>query len=177
MRLPAFAKKTNLILCILWAVAIFLCGCAEDKTSENAVVVNKYSGATGMEQTAVIEYTMPKTNPNILTDYCGYESTEEKRAVIVSDYIPDSFAVVDRETGDIVYEGRIILKTSSSGSGFGGKSKDEGKVSAKSVGYADFSDFTTPGTYYIKCEKIGLSFDFEIKEELYLELLNEALEE
>ncbi|MBP5197801.1 MAG: glycoside hydrolase family 9 protein, partial [Lachnospiraceae bacterium] len=122
-------------------------------------------------------YTMPKTNPNILTDYCGYESTEEKRAVIVSDYIPDSFAVVDRETGDIVYEGRIILKTSSSGTGFGGKSKDEGKVSAKSVGYADLSDFTTPGTYYIKCEKIGLSFDFEIKEELYLELLNEALEE
>ncbi|MCR5255606.1 MAG: hypothetical protein K6D96_06700 [Acetatifactor sp.] len=156
MRLPAGNLKTNLIKILMCAGTVLLCGCADKANSESAVVTNKYSGATGMEQTAVIEYSMPKVTPNILTDFCGYESTGSKRGVIVSEFVPDSFELIDRQTGETVYEGGTVTK---------------------SVGYADFSDFTTPGTYYIKCENIGRSYDFEIKDGLYEELLCGALEE
>ena len=68
---------------------------------------------TGMENTPVINYTVPTLTPNVLVDQHGYAADGEKKAVVKGRRPVETFRLVDRETGETVYEGTIkrILQT------------------------------------------------------------------
>lgn len=60
-----------------------------------------------MENTPVINYTVPTLTPNVLVDQQGYAAVGEKQAVVKGRQPVETFRLVDRETGETVYEGTV----------------------------------------------------------------------
>lgn len=88
-------------------------------------------------------------------DQLGYRP-EDKKLVMVSGQ-GGSFRVIDVETEEVVYSGKL-------------KSAKPDPASGEIVFYGDFSAIKEPGTYYISVPYFGESYSFEIKEDVYNEL-------
>lgn len=73
----------------------------------------------------------------------------------------ETFRLVDRETGETVYEGTV-------------KQTDYNGELSLYIGTADFTDYTGEGEFYLECDNVGRSLTFSLKEDHYQELL-EAL--
>ena len=116
---------------------------------------------TGMENTPVINYTVPTLTPNVLVDQQGYAAVGEKQAVVKGRQPVETFRLVDRETGETVYEGTV-------------KQTDYNGELSLYIGTADFTDYTGEGEFYLECDNVGRSLTFSLKEDHYQELL-EAL--
>ena len=91
--------------------------------------------------------------PAIRVNQVGYKPNENKVAVF-SEKIDDTFKIVDASSGKEVYSGTT---------GEAQVNDNTGLNEAK----ADFSDFTTPGTYKIVGENAGESYEFTIAEDVY----------
>lgn len=154
-----------LVLSVLVAV-MMLSGCGEQQVSVEKK--NPYATAVSMEPTPVIDYVMPRHLPNIMVDCQGYAAEREKTAVIRGSALPEEFALVEDETGKIVYRGPVEKLR---------YHEDKGLYS----GSVDFSDFRTAGTYYLVCDTIGQSLRFVIQKEhyavLFLQCYGTILEE
>lgn len=90
----------------------------------------------------------------------GYQPDWKKVAVFEGENLSQTFQVVDYQTGQVVFEGQMEAKQ---------KVTDE-----KNYLYGDFSELTQPGTYCIRTDEIGYSYPFQIQENIYDGLLQDA---
>lgn len=136
-------------------------GCGYRAETESGTT--PYAAATSMEGTPIVDYAVPQMSANILVDLRGYFSWDIKEAAVKGRELPESFHLIDAETGRTVYNGSIS----------GVRYNEELNLY---LGYADFSSFTREGRYYLECDMIGQSYRFEIREQYYQELFDENYE-
>ncbi len=55
-----------------------------------------------MENTPIINYTIPTLTPNVLVDQQGYAGDGEKQAIVKSREPVESFRLIDKASGEIV---------------------------------------------------------------------------
>lgn len=149
---------------MLFVISIPGCGYEDEPTTEagnkleNEIqVLNDNKNEIGQ-----ITYDRPITAPNVLVDRCGYEMDDSKKVIFLGENLEDSFSVIDKESGEVVYTGTIragVLDESTK----------------KYVSQGDFSEFCQEGTYYIETPYIGQSYSFAIADHYY-EMLYEQLE-
>lgn len=143
--------------------APMLCSCgywAEIQEQESSV---PYTGAVAMEEIPVVDYVVPRMSVNILADLEGYSAEGKKEVVVKGRELPEEFRLVDASTGETVYRGAL-----------GETAYLEAEELA--IGYADFSDFSEEGKYYLECDIIGQSYHFEIQEQHIEKLFLESYE-
>lgn len=99
---------------------------------------------------------------NILINQVGYRPGDQKLAVFRSLAADSVFSVVDAASGAVVFSGNVVP------GGTGGSSGD-------TVGWADFSALTAPGSYRIVGQNSGESYPFAIAGDVYKELLRQAV--
>ena len=104
-----------------------------------------------------------KKEQKIVLNQLGYIPDSKKQVVFRGeDVAGQTFNVVSKENGEIVYTGEI----------------SEGKEnnSANEINYfGDFSKVTTPGTYVITNETLGESYEFKIDKDIYKNALKDAV--
>lgn len=155
-------RRFVLVICMVLFVSV-LCSCgywAETREQENAV---PYTGAMAMEDTPVVDYVTPRMSCNILADLEGYSAEGKKEVAVKGKELPEEFRLVNAFTGETVYRG--ILEDTTY--------LEEQELA---IGYADFSDFSEEGKYYLECDIIGQSYRFEIHDQHIGELFLESYE-
>lgn len=141
----------------LLIISFFLCiillpGC--NKAPEEETADQNGISFTSMEEEPVLSYEVPVSTPGILINQLGYTAGSTKTAVLKGDEIPELFHIVDAETGKIVFTGFPEEK------GYDGEFDEY-------IGYGDFSEFQTPGIYYIEAPVLGRSYQFTIDDSVY----------
>lgn len=117
--------------------------------------------AISMESVPVLDYVMPQHVPNVLVSLAGYEADGKKYAAVRGRRVPKRFQLVDAETGETVFTGNL-------------EEEEHNREQDCYTAYADFSDWTREGNYYLECEYVGRSYSFSIEDELYGKLFEEA---
>lgn len=144
-------------------ICLWMTGCTDETVKAPENVYNTFM-AGSMEEAPVVDYLVPRSLPNILTDRQGYSVSDVKKAFITGRELPETFTLVNGRTGEAVYCGSI-------------KEKSYDEALALYVGYVDFSKVDEPGCYYLECDVVGQSYRFDIKERLYPELFQETYRE
>lgn len=156
-RVVAWLLMFSMISCIC-------CGCKNTVATESTA--NNHMAVTSMEDTAVVNYTLPQVKPNILVNQRGYQSTSAKEVTVKGKMLPEEFRLVSSETGEVVYSGFIEEVNYN----------EEAKLY---TGVAVFSDYTVEGTFFLECDVVGRSLDFPVQgdtyEQLFLETYNEMI--
>lgn len=142
------AKLTAAVLCLC-----LLSGCA-GMTESVSLTAEQTEYIETKENTENINYEVPENIPKILVNQVGYHPESDKIAVFRGENLPTSFYVINAETEAIVYTGR----TEEIG-------YDEELAEYNS--YGTFSTVKAPGKYYIMADVIGMSYPFEIREDIY----------
>jgi endoglucanase len=93
-----------------------------------------------------------EVSDDIHINQVGYKTSGSKIAVIKGQY--KQFEVVDSKSGNVVFTGNLS-----------GKTKDES--SGDTVCFADFSELTAPGKYFVSIAGLGKSYDFLIDSKVY----------
>lgn len=137
---------------------LLACGCGYRAETEDGT--DPYEGVTAMEETPVVEYAVPQMNANVLADREGYAVTEKKKAAVRGTKLPEEFRVIDADSGEVVYQGRI-------------SDVNQGADKNFETGWADFSGLTREGNFYLECDVIGRSYDFRLSSDYYRELFEE----
>lgn len=121
-------------------------------------------GFTSLGLAPEFNYEVPESLPNILVDQVGYAKDSNKIAIIRGELPPDTFTIMEADTDQAVYTGKIDQK---------GYDEENGIY----ISYGDFTDFSTPGRYYIQAAIIGQSYPFEIADQPYDDLFQTALKQ
>ncbi len=152
---------TSILLCMA-----LLSGCTE---LEN--LASSGSGQQAPENEVVslglapeFDYEVPVNLPNIIVDQVGYSVNSNKIAIFRGEVLPDTYDLIDMETEEIVYTGSI-------------KEKGYDETTGENISYGDFSDFKTPGTYYLQADIIGQSYSFVIAPDPYADIFDAALKQ
>lgn len=103
------------------------------------------------------EYEAP-----INVNQVGYRTNAEKKAVIRGEGAADEFEIINVETKESVYKGKLSAPV-------------ENKTAEETNRIADFSDFNKPGKYCIKCGTLDNSYPFEISDSVYSSLLDDTV--
>ncbi|MBO4375668.1 MAG: glycoside hydrolase family 9 protein [Lachnospiraceae bacterium] len=125
--------------------------------------VNEAEEFLSMNEEPHLYDTVPVVLPHIVTDKAGFESEAEKVAVFTSASIPQTFEIIDADTGRRAFSG--VVKTK----------RNPGNGSAP-LGYGYFTELTIPGNYYIKCAGLGESYPFVITDDLIRDIVPDALD-
>lgn len=105
-------------------------------------------------------YERKPEKPSIQIDRLGYLPGSSKTAVFQGEKLPKDFRVIEKDSGECVYEGEIRLR--------------EDAADGVLTGYGSFTELEEEGSYYIECDRIGCSYYFDIKKEVYLEISREC---
>jgi len=140
-----YYKKIIAVLMMFSVLTCALCGCdvqsmQEQESSEEFM---------GLESEPDLNYEVPRSTVGILVNQVGYKPKEDKIIIFRGKEIPDTFTIISVSDGKRVYEGNV--------------EEEDG------IGYGDFTEFEQEGLYRIYCDKLGNSYSFEIKENLYTE--------
>lgn len=141
------------------AKLIFNCGNHSEALPEHTIhidnVVLEEVDASQVE-------TYDPYEPSITSNQLGYKPDASKIAVFRDITSETEFSVVDAATKEIVYTGTLY--------------GERDNASAGEVNwYGDFSAVTAPGSYYITCGELDASYPFEIGEQVYDRLLDDAV--
>lgn len=154
-------KKYKSITVLLIAASLFLQGCAVSvpfPREEDAEQEESDFTAETLGLAPDFSYERKEEKPGVKTDCLGFLPASTKTAFFQGKELPEKFQVMEKESGECVYEGEIRLK----------EETDE-----LSTGYGLFTELRDEGTYYIQCEKIGCSYYFAIGKDVYLEKAKE----
>lgn len=146
-------------LLLLSMLSYICCGCENTASAER--MQNGHTTVVSMEDTPVVNYTLPQVKPNILVNQKGYLAVSDKEVTVEGKSLPRQFRLVDAETKEVVYSGYV-------------EETDYNEAVEIHTGEAVFSEFTEPGNYYIECDIIGRSFTFSIRENAYEQLFRET---
>lgn len=143
---------------LLLAVSVLLSGCAAIPSGEAGKGEAEFSAET-LGLAPDFSYERKPERPSIQVDRFGYLPGSSKMAVFQGRELPDRFRVIAKDSGECVYEGDIRIREDAADGVF--------------TGYGNFTELTEEGSYYIECEKIGCSYYFDVKKEVYLEVSGE----
>ncbi|MCM1062893.1 MAG: glycoside hydrolase family 9 protein [Eubacterium sp.] len=145
----------------VWAgmFAALLGGCSIQAEQDNGGSL--HLAVEGMESTPIVDYSVPSIMPNVLVDSRGYAAGCEKRAAVKGRELPETFRLMDAETGEEVYSGLLDKVT---------YHKELGIY----TGAACFDEYDRPGVYYLECDMIGQSYRFGIQASMYEDLFRET---
>ena len=129
---------------LLLTVSVFLSGCAGnisfmDKEKEEPEFAME---TLGLEPD--FSYERKAESPGIQVDRLGYLPGSSKTAVFQGQELPDRFQVIEKDSGECVYEGDIRIREDAADGVF--------------TGYGNFTELEEEGSYYIRCERIGCSY-------------------
>ena len=157
-----FRKK----LTIMVLVSILLTGCLTGCGAQvaEAEQEREETPLQTMEEDPDLSYEVPVSAPHILVNQLGYITQSTKIAVFCGSQLPDRFEVIDADTGKTVYTGKPEKRESQD------SCTDE-------IGYGDFSQVELPGKYYIEAPLLGDSYSFQIADDLYDDVLKEAVKQ
>lgn len=147
-------------------IAALLTGCAfaPEYSFGNPPENDDENSFTTLGLAPEFDYEVPESLPSILVDQLGYPADGSKIAVFCGESLPDTFTIIDADTGESVYTGQIEQK------GYDGEN-------GVYVSYGDFTPFRIYGTYYISASVIGQSYTFRIAQNPYRELYDVALKQ
>lgn len=101
-------------------------------------------------------------DPSITTNQLGYKPDASKTAVFRDITTETKFSVVNAETEEVVYTGELY--------------GERENTSAEEINwYGDFSEVTEPGSYYISCGALDVSYTFKIADDVYDGLLEDTV--
>ena len=152
-----------LVLALL-LTALTGCGSLRDFQMESPTGKEETDEFTSLGLSPEFDYEVPESLPNILVDQVGYAVGSKKLAMINGETPPETFSLLDVESGGEVYTGKVESKWY------------DPSVNAY-ISYVDFTDYNTVGTYYIQAPSIGRSYVFEIVEDPYKALLTKAFKQ
>lgn len=158
-------KNMRKIWLTLLLAALILEGCSTTGSNQkNQMQVNPDQNdcITCLETEPILDYVVPTVKPGILVNQMGYEVSAGKVAYVTGEKLPAQFHLVDSKTEDIVYTGNLELN-------------DFDADTKKYTAYADFSDFSEEGSYYIECDIIGCSYGFSIQKDINREIMTECI--
>lgn len=147
-------KHKHKIAAALLALTFFVTACAPQNLPTAPPQNQQSENFTTLGLSPEFDYVVPESLPNILVDQVGYPQGSAKVAMINSDQPPETFSLMDAKTEQEVYTGKVEQA---------GYDEALGAL----ISYADFTDFDTPGAYYIQAEAIGRSYPFQIAKEPY----------
>lgn len=147
------------VVALIGILAVLSGGCGIQAEQENNN--SPYAEVEGMEGTPIVEYSVPHMLPNVLVDTRGYTAECEKRAAVKGRELPQTFRLLDAETGEEVYSGRLEKVVYNEELGL-------------YTGQACFDEYDTEGTYYLECDMVGQSYRFGIEDAMYTELFRET---
>ncbi|WP_026526143.1 glycoside hydrolase family 9 protein [Butyrivibrio sp. VCD2006] len=151
-----FRRLTALSLAAF--VAAFGVGCG---SNQNINTVKPEQETQWSEPAPNVVYDVPVVIPSAFVDQNGYRTGAEKAVIFKGSDLPDVFYVYDLENNELAYTGQ--MRTT-------GQAEDGDEIKE---GY--FTDLVQDGDYYIYADKIGSSYAFRIKNELYDDIFSEAL--
>ena len=100
--------------------------------------------------------------PSILTNQVGYQNNSKKTAVFRDVTDETEFSVVNADTQQVVYTGKL--------------SEQINNTYADEIDYTgDFSELTESGNYYIQCGNLDNSYTFSISENIYDNILADSV--
>ena len=153
-------RKINKTIAFLMT-AILLAGCGiAGRTGQSGITDTTIEW---MEEAPVLEYDVPVISPGVLVDQIGYDAVSPKTVIVRGSRLPEEFHIVDSFTGEVVFTGNL-------------EKSEYAEETGEYNSYGDFTAFEQEGTYYIECDIIGRSYEFDIKDGLYEELLEHALD-
>lgn len=100
--------------------------------------------------------------PDIMINQVGYTPNAKKIAVFRDVSSETSFSVINADTKSVVYTGELYGET-------------ENLYAEETDWLGDFSEITEPGRYYITCGNLDDSYEFEISENVYGNLLDDSV--
>lgn len=151
------------LCCVILCVALAAgCGSVSELSFDTV-----QTGSEGEEMTTLglmpeFDYEVPESLPGILVDQVGYARQSDKMTFFLGEQLPDYFSVVDAESGQVVYTGKIKQRETDDGTDL-------------DISYGEFTSLETAGNYYIQAARVGRSYTFEIAENPYTELYYAAL--
>lgn len=154
-------RKT--IFCIGLILCLCFQGCSkeqENKKVEESQVEQNETVQDGEQNVSDQSMTV---HVKVLVDNEGYLLNRDKEVVFIGEDIPDSFRIIDCTSKQIVYRGRI-------------SEMEKDDKTGESIKHGLFSDFNTPGTYYVEADFIGRSYPFEIGEDVEKNLFYNTLQ-
>ena len=128
-----------------------------DATTPCKVYIDNFTMTITDASNAMALEPLP-TPLNVKVNQIGYNPDDQKTVICRYNRDNNVFEIHDAATDEVVYTGTLKEEFINS------KSGDSACTSG------DFSDFKTPGTYYISVKDFGNSYDFEIKEHIYDDL-------
>ncbi len=142
-----------------------------DATCLYTVCTGQTSGNVRIANVRIVSDDTESVTPQIKVNQLGYHENADKYAIVSGFYetldcsTQTQFRLIDAETQTAVYSGHLEFISAF----------DE-DYSGETVYRADFSDFTTPGTYYITLNtpQSEPSVSFQISNNLYTRLLGDA---
>lgn len=149
---------------MICAVLTTGCGSVSERSFDTIQLGSEGEELTTLGLTPEFDYEVPESLPSILVDQVGYACRSDKLALFLGEQLPETFSVVDDESGQVVYTGQIEER----------ETEDEGGLPVR---YGDFTELVTPGHYYIQAAMVGQSYAFEIAEDPYEDLYHAALKE
>lgn len=163
MREKILRKKS---ISLLMAIVFLLTGCSslKDLQSQTFPGGEESDEFTSLGLSPEFDYEVPESLPSILVDQVGYACGSNKLAMINAEEPPDEFVILDAGSGREVYTGKI-------------EKKGYDETLGMHISHADFTDFNTPGTYYIQAPSIGRSYDFAIAQEPYEALFQKVFQQ
>ncbi len=140
---------------------VFNCGTQGEELGEHTIYLDNVTLELIDDSQVEYDAFMPY-EPSIMTNQVGYKPESEKIAVFRDITNETSFSVLDADTNEVVYTGELYGEMSNT-------TADETDY------FGDFSAVTEPGSYYITCGGLDDSYVFEIEENVYSELFDDAV--
>lgn len=154
--------KNNRLLVLICLTALLLSGCQTETHNEPEAETD--SGFVSMEESPDLSYDVPESLPRILVNQLGYYPSGVKTVIFCGVENPDSFNIINADTGQVAYSGVPEFR------GY-----DE--TYEREFSYADFSELTVPGEYYVEAPLLGRSYSFVIEDNLYDKVFHESIKQ
>jgi endoglucanase len=133
-----------------------------DAGTSNKIYLDNFTMTVADASEAMAIESLPEAK-NVKVNQLGYNINDEKTVVCKYNRDLDVFEIHDAGTDEVVYSGTLSHEFTNSKSG------------DFAVTNGDFTDFKTPGTYYISIPEYGNSFEFEIKDGIYEDVYEAAV--
>ncbi|MBD5466276.1 MAG: hypothetical protein HDR22_10795 [Lachnospiraceae bacterium] len=154
-----FGKRIWLCL----AAVLFLTGCGYENPDDYQSLEETVDESFLKEAVYDVPYEKPSSLPGVLVDRNGYKTEGEKIALFRGEGLSQEFAVVNQETKQVVYKGKI-------------QNAAYNEIDKEYISKGVFTELTEPGTYYIETSIIGQSYPFEIKEDVYGQIYSDVMD-
>lgn len=115
-----------------------------------------------LDTSSMEEEAVQIETPDILINQVGYQSDDTKKATFRGEGIGSEFEVIDTTNGESVFTGKISQSF-------------QNEASEETTAIGDFSALTAPGRYKIVSEGCGQSYEFEIAQDIYDQLLTDVV--